>query len=337
MKQKKKALLSLLLSLAVLLSLVACGASNAAGGNFAADASAAEMAVASEPAEVEKAEESWSSTSYAYDEADTTSDDAVAGEGGAYDQSKVKLIYTASLEVEVLDFDQAVAGLNELVEELGGYFQSSNLYGYGSRRSASYTVRVPSEHYRAFVDAWSDTDNCHLLSRSEDVQDVGEAYFDAETRLTTLRTKMERLQSLLSQATEMEDIITIETAISETEYEIERYTSTLNRYDSLIGYATVDIYLDEVVNLTEEEEQSFLDRLGQNLRWGAEHFVDGLADLTVWAAYNIIGIVIFLVLAAVVIVTVRRTRKKRKAKKLYGQPKENPASVAPAEEKPEEK
>ena len=317
------------LLLALSLTLTACGAA----GGTAYDRTSA----ASEPAAAEDAGYGY------YDVAETeeaASQETVdRGDGqttGNYAQAQVKLIYTADLEIEVLDFDAAVDGLNQLVEELGGYCESSNFYNYGRSRSADYTVRVPSEHYRAFVDACSDWENCHLRSRSEDVENVGEAYFDTETRLATLRTKMERLQALLAQATEMEDIITIESAISETEYQIEQYTSDLNRYDSLIGYATIHLYLDEVLDLTEEEEIDLADRLGQNLRWGAERFLETLEDLLLWAAYNIIGIVIFLLLLAAVILAVRRARNIRKGKLPYRQTKQKPEQSTPKPEQPEQ-
>ncbi|MCD7945547.1 MAG: DUF4349 domain-containing protein [Clostridiales bacterium] len=238
------------------------------------------------------------------------------------------------MDVEVLDFDAAVSGLEALVDELGGYCESSYLSNYSSGRYASYTVRVPQEQYRAFLDAWSESDNCHLLSREEDVDDVGTEYFDLETRLTTLNTKMERLQALLAQAEEMADIIAIESEISDTEYEIEYYTSQLNRYDSLINYSTVYLTIDEVVTLTEDEEQSLGARLLQNLRWGAESFVDGLEELAVWLARNLIGVVIVAVLVIAVVTAILRRRKKRKGS--AGKPVNGQTPPTEPERKPNE-
>lgn len=299
------------LLLALLLALTACGAGGA--GNLSAmDGKSTEFsgygyADTNEEATADDAE---------YDVAD---EELEAQRPEGYDPSNAKLIYTARLEMEALDFDAAVDGLNQLMGELGGYCESSNFYNYGNHRSADYTVRVPSEHYRAFLDACSEWENCHLLSRSEDVQDVGEEYFDLESRLTTLRTKLDRLQELLAQAENMEDIITIESAISETEYQIEQYTSQLNHYDSLIGYSTVNLYLEEVLDLSEDEEIGLGARLLQNLRWGGEHFLDALEDLTLWAAYNIIGIVIFLVVLIVAVKLIRKRKNECKAKMHYGQ------------------
>lgn len=243
--------------------------------------------------------------------------DEGAAAGNAYTQSQVKLIYTAYLELEVLDFDAAAEDLDRQVEEAGGYCESSNLYHYGNYRSAEYVIRVPSDKFQAFVDTCSAWENCYLRNRNIEVDDVGAEYFDAETRLATLRTKMERLQALLAQATEMEDIITIESAISETEYQIEQYTSTLNRYDSLIDYSTVQICLTEVVDLTEDEGTGLLTRLGQNLCWGAKDFLSGLEDLILWLAYNIIGLLVLVIGVTVIVLAVHKFKNRRKGKKLY--------------------
>ena len=60
----------------------------------------------------------------------------------------------------------------------------------------------------------------------------------------------------------MEDIITIESAISETEYEIERLSGTMRHYDALVDYATVTLELSEVYRLsgTEDAPKSFGDK-----------------------------------------------------------------------------
>ncbi|MCD8381737.1 MAG: DUF4349 domain-containing protein [Clostridiales bacterium] len=302
---KRKRWLAAAVALMLALGLVSCGSSS--------DSSSVERTSVLTATTETAAED----TDYGYDEAydsvateETESDESLAG---SYDPSQVKLIYTAWVDVEVLDFDVAVSGLETLVDELGGYCESSYLSNYGNSRYASYTVRVPQEQYRSFLDAWSESDNCHLLSREENVDDVGTEYFDLETRLNTLNTKMERLQALLEQAEEMTDIIALESEISDTEYEIEYYTSELNRYDSLINYSTVYLTINEVVTLTENEEESLGARLLQNLRWGAESFIDGLENLAVWLARNLIEVVIAIVLAIVLVTAVLRWRRKRRA------------------------
>ena len=65
-------------------------------------------------------------------------------------------------------------------------------------------------------------------------------------RVSTLEDELERLNELLSQASSMEDILAIESKISDVRYELESYQSQMNTYDNLINYSTVDIYVLEV-------------------------------------------------------------------------------------------
>ena len=121
----------------------------------------------------------------------------------------------------------------------------------------------------------------HVTSRDEYAEDVSEAYYDNESRLSTQRTKLERLQLLLSQATVMEDIIALETAISETELEIEHLTGSLRKYDSLVGYSTVTLRLQEVYRLSSDEEPAitFGQRMGSAFTVGLARGINNLEEL----------------------------------------------------------
>ena len=317
MKEKKLQWSALLMALLLMFSLTACGASSSGASYGSAKESYAPSAAydgdygyyTEEMPEDEAAYDGASGTTASNGtEADAQQAQDAQDSG---EKAKVKIIYTANLNVEALDLDAAVDALNKLVEETGGYLQSSDRGTSGRSRYANYTVRVPSAKYRAFVDAWSDSENVKLTSIHEDTEDVGVRYYDLETHLRTLRNKMDRLQSLLEVATEMEDIIQLESAISDTEYQINLYTSDLNRYDSLINYSTVHVYLSEVVKLEEPEEISFLQRLGQNLRWGVRDFGEALEEFIIWFAYNLIGIIIFVVIVVLIVRWFRRRRANR--------------------------
>ena len=67
--------------------------------------------------------------------------------------------------------------------------------------------------------------------------------------------KIERLQTLLKDATDMADIIELENAISNVEWEIDYYAGSLKDYDSIIDYSTVSLELYEVLELTDTEPE----------------------------------------------------------------------------------
>ena len=213
----------------------------------------------------------------------------------------VKLIFRAWLHLQTLDFAKAESELNELVERYGGYFESvytdnGSYYSNYSYLSGSYTVRVPAENYDKFLAAVGNT--CHVVNLNKTTEDVGLQYSDTQMRLETEKTKQERLLTLLSQATEMTDIIQLENAISDCQYQIDSLTSSINRYDSLIGFSTVQIELEQVERLASAitEEENFWQRLGNNFKEGLEDFGYGVQDLAYWIAYHIVGIIIFILI-----------------------------------------
>ena len=115
----------------------------------------------------------------------------------------------------------------------------------------------------------------------------------------------------------MEDIIVLENALSEVEYQIEQYSSELNRYDALVGFSTFYVYLNEVGRVTEEVGETA--SLGQRMAAGVQASFLGLGqgfqDLLIWMSYNLVLVVILAVVIAAGAVAGRRYWKDLRKKK----------------------
>ena len=234
--------------------------------------------------------------------------------GGAVSKADAKRIYTAHLELETTTFDDASKGITALMEECGGWFESSSMGSRGNGyRYANYTVRVPVEKYRDFVNQAGEL--CLLTYCEEYVEDVSEHYYDTQGRLKTQQIKLERLQSLLEKAELMEDIITIESAISETEQYIDDLSGTLQHYDARVDYSTIHVNLREVAQLSNVEEPAigFGAQMGAALSGGWKNFVSGMQRLAISLAYSWMWV---LILIAVVVVLIRLGKGKLRLPKL---------------------
>ena len=292
----------------MVLALAGCGASTDTAAEATASVSMADSAGGygmsngtAMPAAVEEAAET---------------DTGETGDSGTVQERK--MIHRAELELETTDFDQAVADLADLTEQMGGYYESSTVADRGSDyRWANYTIRVPADQYRAFLDQAGTL--CHETWRNTTQDDVSEAYYDVQGRLTPQRVKLERLQDLLERAENMEDIITIESAISETQESIDRLSGSLQHYDSMVDYATVYITLNEVYQLStvQETPAGFAQRLGNAFAGGWRGFLTGMESLVVALAYGWMWIL----LLAVIVVVVLRLRR-RQGLKLPGRTKQ---------------
>ena len=311
----KKRLLPLFLAL--LLSLSACGSSSGGTANSAAAGDAS-------------ADNGWAEA--AMDAADTA--------GGA-DFSAVrrnaKLILNADLSLETQDFEKSAADIEKMTAEAGGYIESSGTYGDTGSRSANYTLRVPQEKFEQFYAQLGE--NMHVVSRSRSSEDVTEQYTDIETRLATLQTKHERLLSLLEKADKMEDIISLENALADCEYEIDSLTGSKRRYDDLVGFSTFYINLREVQTLTATADGTgFGAQLSQAAKTGAR----GLADVV---RGTILGVVMFwpaviLVIAGTAAGVILHRRRKAKRLAAWNAQMQQTPPAPPAEtpqDNPQEK
>lgn len=230
--------------------------------------------------------------------------------GALTPQDSRKIIYNATLWLETKQFDQASADLLEAASQAGAYVQSSESNGSAERgdRSVYYTLRVPADNYSEFLNAAAQAAN--LVRRSESSQDVTAEYVDLEARLASLEQQRQRLDELAAKAESLEDLLAIEQQRSEVQYQIESYTGQMNVLQDQISYSTVEVYLDEVTELT-PQSPSFLSRVGSAFRGSWNGFVSVVQELVIGLIY----LLPFLVVAAVVIVLVvllaRRAARKR--------------------------
>ena len=300
-----KKLTAILLAMLLIFSLVACGG---ASKDATADSAPMVNTSASEPAE--KMESLDGIVEDSMSQIISSADSAI------YTDPNAKVIRTARMTIQTLDFDQAVVDLAALTEKYGGYYETAQVdsggyYDQYARRSAYYVVRIPKENFVAFRDTIGSVG--HIYSFSEDAQNVGEEYYDTEARLETLTTKRERLLDLLDKAELMEDIISLENALADVQYEIDMHTSSLRKYDSLIDYSTFTINLDEVFKIVDEPgpQESFGTKLLASLKEGLSDFGEGVQNFALWFARNITSLVILVVVIVVVIKVVFVVKKKK--------------------------
>lgn len=333
----KKKFFALCAACVLLLSLTACGGSAKSGDS----AAMADMQTApSAPADynyngaIEENAFDMPAESMGWDAAMPEPESPAGGYNGMDSSyggvpANAKIIYTADMDLETKEFEAASKALADIVEELGGYFESRSVSEGGYYRSLNCTVRVPVKNFVTLLDRAGEA--AHVTGRSEYLEDVSEAYYDQEARLTTQRIKLERLQELLSKAENMADIITIESAISDTELEIEYLTGSLRKYDSQINYSTVTLSLSEVYRLSTDEEvpMTFGQRMASAFSMGCQRGVEGLEDFAVGVARNWVGLLIWAAILAAAVLLVRRWLRKKAARRKVYAPSAPPAPPAP--------
>lgn len=229
-------------------------------------------------------------------------------------QSNRKLIRTVDLQIQTREFDTVLTSVQERVQELGGYVEQSSIDSgstyYSSYNRYSYlTVRIPSDKLDGFLENVKETAN--VTNISESTEDITLRYVDAESRKIALETEQSRLLTLLEKAETVEDIITIESRLSEVRYQLESYTSQLRTFDNQVDYSTVHINIHEVDRETKVEPKGFWDEVKEEFGNSLYGIGNGIRGFGIWFLGSSPYLIIWAIVIAGVVYVVKFFRKKR--------------------------
>ena len=154
-----------------------------------------------------------------------------------------KIIYTGLVDLIVDDFDDSERQLRQLVEEQQGYLADSDIYNRpGSPRSGSWTVRVPTRNFPAFMQALGKFGE--IRKRTTTSQDITDTYYDRAARLKADETEEKSLLALLEKTQgNVEDILKVREQVRMVRGHIEENKSQLQRWDKDVDLATVTVQL----------------------------------------------------------------------------------------------
>ncbi len=234
--------------------------------------------------------------------------------------SNRKIIEKIYYQIQTKTFDELIKSLEEQVETVGGYIESSDVYGNqfesNSTRSATYVFRIPSEkvdEFTAFV-----SDNSTVTNRTVNTEDVTLQYVDTESRIKALNTEKESLEDLLKNAKSTSEIIEIRDMLTEVIYELETYEAQLRTFDNLIDYTTITIEVDEVEHTKSVHKQTAFERIVTNFVDSCVGVWNFIVEFFVFI-FGFLPILIFIALIVFVVVliirTVVRKKKTQKSKK----------------------
>ena len=230
--------------------------------------------------------------------------------------SSRKLITTVTMDTETETYDDLMAWLSARIAEYGGYVEYSESSGNQStRRYQTLTIRIPATNLDVFLTGLSQESNVTYQSRS--VKDITLQYVDVASHKEALLVEQQRLMELLEKANNLEDLLKIESRLTQVRYELESYESQLRTYDNQIDYSTIHLSIREVKVLTAPEPEGFWARVTDGFRDDlkdvtedltefAIDFLSSIPTLTVWA--------VILVVIGVILAKVRKVCRNRRRK-----------------------
>jgi hypothetical protein len=206
--------------------------------------------------------------------------------------------------------DQPVAAADRavrLVETAGGRVDGRVEHAPvdGDGGSAQLTLRIPSARLTTVLGQLGTLGTVESLSITK--QDVTSASQDLDARITALQASVDRLIQLLSKATTTADLITIESALSDRQSNLESLQSEKRYLVDQVDLATVTLALGSPATAPARVPDTFLGGLAAG--WNA--LVGFFAGAVVVVGVLLPWLALLAVIAGAVLLAVRLIRRRR--------------------------
>jgi hypothetical protein len=156
-----------------------------------------------------------------------------------------KLIRNATVELEVVNFDDTVQKIAAIANEERGYVATtSSEKQENGKLKGEIVVKVLPENLDRFLQKVRGLGE--LKNQSLGTEDVTKEYFDTDARLKNARVMEQRLIDMLKIKTgKVSDLLQVEKELGRVREEIEQMQGELKYWDSQVQFATVTISLAE--------------------------------------------------------------------------------------------
>jgi len=277
-----------------------------------------------------------------------TDDQIDAGADAAKD--KQKLVYTCDMVIETLEFDDTLKSVKETVTKYSGITEredqtDKDTYWYNNYNRHSATknifmvIRIPAANYQSFLDELEG--NGKVISKNMQVENITKKYSEIQTTIKSLQIQEKRLLDMMEKAGSVEDMITVESRLTEVQNDLARYKNTLASLDTDVNYSTINLTINEVVKY-EEKQETFTERLHSTLERSGElflSFLEGALFALILFGPILLVLLILILIIVKIVKTVRRSRKqkaiRKKTEKAAQMRRPEPEEEVRSEESPE--
>jgi len=171
------------------------------------------------------------------------------------------IIRTANMSLNTLYHDETVAGVEAIIQNRGGFIENSRRWLVpcpyaGMLWRADFVLRVPVGLFDATNNDLMALAQVQYFSTTS--RDATHEFNDLGSRLQIREAEEIRVQRMLDEATELEDIISLESRLTNLRLTIDAYRRRREEIDQLASFSTINLSLFEVVvlpEIVEEEEE----------------------------------------------------------------------------------
>jgi hypothetical protein len=222
------------------------------------------------------------------------------------------LAIDVSYGVEVDDITEGINDVVALAGRRGGQIYERNINIADDRSSsASFVIKLPPENMEAAI---ADLDAIGVRrTATQGTEDVTNEVVDIDARLVTAQASLDRVRKLLEAATDLGQILSLESQLTERETLVEQYTAMKRAISDRVSLATLRVQLslspDPVAAKDVQPKPDEKPTIGNAFKSGWNGFVKVLAAILIFIGYTAPFLVIVAIGAAFLIPISRRRRR----------------------------
>ncbi|GAB3170417.1 uncharacterized protein DUF4349 [Micromonospora palomenae] len=219
------------------------------------------------------------------------------------------IIYTGTMRVQVDDVEGAARRAVAAVVAAGGFVGGDNRRSVAADAEAELELRVPAAKFTALIDELATYGK--QQRREVKTQDVTEETVDLDARIATQRARVDSARKLLSRATSIPELVSLEDEVSRREADLASLEAKKRRLADLTALSTITVtFVGKDASTAEEEtETGFM----VGLRGGWKVFVASMTILLTVLGAVLPWLLTFGVPLVVFLAVLRRRRRGRPA------------------------
>jgi hypothetical protein len=214
---------------------------------------------------------------------------SLSAKGPRQKMNQQKLVKNGTISLETNDVEKTRKEIEKLYLDLEGYVASENHFNYGDRFQYEQEIRIPSQNFQSFIQKLEQLGS-NVQNKQISAVDVTEEFIDLEARLKTKKSLEVRYLELLKLATKVDEILSIETKLSDVRAEIESMEGRLNFLQNQVAFSTLKISYYELTGM----DFGFASKFIHSVRNGWDNLLTFvIALVNIWPFFILAGASVF--------------------------------------------
>ena len=195
-----------------------------------------------------------------------------------------KIIKTATLKLEVKDFQHYNESLHKTIKQYGGYIANEEQNLSDEKTETIMSIKVPVEQFETMMNQLPEESE-KILERKITTDDVTGEVVDIKSRLEAKKEMRLKYLEFLKQSKNMAEVLQVQQEINGIQEEIEAAAGRVDFLSHQASFSTINLTFFQPVSVFKptDSNPNFFTRLSLAFRSGVNWFADIFVGLTsIW-------------------------------------------------------